>query len=403
MSNWLDQLLEVTDEAESPKTFIYWAGLAAIAAVMKKNVYLDKHYYKLYPNLYVMLVAKSGGRKGFPISVAKSLVQSVNNTKIISGRNSIQAVVKDLSRAWTLENGEMLKDATAFIVSEEFTTLVIDDDSALPILTTLYDTHAHEKGWFNTLKGEGQERLKDVCITLLGASNQTHFKDKVGAVDFTGGFVGRLLIVLEDKRGRINPLVEAPEKLFDLNPLIPYLQEISRLKGPFLWTKDAGNKYKEWYIKFSENEVDDTTGTKDRLHDQILKVAMLLALSRRLDLKLMLEDIVDSIDSCLGFSSNAARVSSGQGKSPLGTPTAKLIDYLLGRIEFRDSRRMILQRMYGDFDALDLDKIIHTMVEAGALKEPSRNGKGDLFYQLTDKFVEVYKKKKEAKNASHVT
>src|SRR6476469_10441112 len=108
---WLDEVMRATDEVESPKSFIKWAALSAIAAVVKNNVYLDKHYYKLYPNIYVMLIAKSGMRKGFPVAMAKELVKSIDNTRVIAGRNSIQGVLKTLSTSYTRENGKALTDA----------------------------------------------------------------------------------------------------------------------------------------------------------------------------------------------------------------------------------------------------------------------------------------------------
>ncbi len=202
--NWIEEILLGTDEAESPKTFFFWSAIAAISAVMKNKVYLDKHFYKLYPNVYVFLVAKSGLRKGIPIAMAKALVKEVDNTRVISGRNSIQGIIKDLSITVTAPGKPPLRDACGFIVSGEFSTVLIKDPEALTILTDLYDGH-YNKEWKNTLKGTGVEELKGVNITVLGALNQTHFRDMISSREVTGGFIARTLIVEETKRARKNP------------------------------------------------------------------------------------------------------------------------------------------------------------------------------------------------------
>src|SRR5437773_9702104 len=106
--SWLTELLHSTEELESPQPFWMWSGLATIAAVVKDNVFLNRgKAYKLYPSIYVMLLARSGLRKGPPINLAKRLVKGVDNTRIISGRSSIQAILKEMGTAYTLPGGKV--------------------------------------------------------------------------------------------------------------------------------------------------------------------------------------------------------------------------------------------------------------------------------------------------------
>ena len=93
--NWLTSLVDQHNELESPRSFWFWAGLAAISAVVKDNIWINKQIYNLYPNIYVMFHADSGLKKGPPVSMSKQLVKAVNNTRIISGRSSIQAILKE--------------------------------------------------------------------------------------------------------------------------------------------------------------------------------------------------------------------------------------------------------------------------------------------------------------------
>ena len=390
---WIDDLLKMTEEAETPKSFIYWAGLSAIAAVVKREVWLDKHYYKLYPNLYVMLVAPSGHRKSFAISVARKLVEAVGGYRIISGRSSIQAIVKDLSTAYTTPKGDVIADASCFIASSEFASSIVEDPAALTILTDLYDAHAHSE-WRNMLKGSGTEVLKDPCVNMISASNQAHLIDKLQEVDIEGGFVGRTIMVVESKKRVINPLVQAPKIRFDLTSLIPQLQQIKTLKGPFTWSKGAADLFEEWYTehakKLDKSEISDRTGSQDRIHDHILKIAMLISLSDVPNLILEKQHVEEAIDRCTISASSVERAVEGKGSPQFSRGTRVIITTLLRSPGYEMDRSTLLRKHYHDFDAIDLDRIVQTLEQAGAVKEIK---KGQLIcYKLTQKFIDEYTK-----------
>jgi len=185
---WIEEVLAQHEELESPSAFWYWSGLCIISAIMKDNVWLDKFAYNLYPNIYVMLHADSGLKKGPPVGLAKKLVRRVNNTRILSGRSSIQGILKELGTFTSTPGGGIRsKSSTGFIVASEFTSSLVADPAAMTILTDLYDRQYNEGEWRSLLKMETFE-LKDPTISLLVATNEAHFNDFVEAKDIHGGF-----------------------------------------------------------------------------------------------------------------------------------------------------------------------------------------------------------------------
>ncbi len=384
--NWIDSVMEATAEAESPRAFIRWASLSAIAAVVADRVYLDKFYYKLYPNVYVLLVAKSGLRKGFPAALAKTLVSLVDNTRVISGRNSIQAIIKDLATTVTKPKKAPLTKAHGFIVSGELSTTFVEDPQTLTILTDLHDGHYHTEGWKNTLKGTGVESLKDISITLLGAINQTHFKDMVKKKDITGGFIARTIIVEETQRALKNPLIVAPKNLLDVQKLVDYLRKLGDLNGTFSWDADAADFYGEWYKSFEPEALEDDTGTANRIHDQILKVAMLLSLSRCPELILRRSDIEDAMGLLEKAIETATGVTKGQGESDFGPKIKIVLDELESREDHTVMRSELLRKHWGDFTSIELSIIIGTLEQAKAITVQTR-GK-DEYYRATKKLLD---------------
>jgi hypothetical protein len=400
-NGWIDQLIEAANEAETPRSFLYWAGLTAIAAVASNNVYLNRRgedgriIYQLKPNLYVMLIADSGIGKGLPVALAKECVSLVQSTRVIAGRNSIEGIIKEMSTAYSVNGGNPITDSRAFIVSGEFSNLMVSNPQALTILTEWYDTHFMGE-WKNTLKNSPVEKLKGLNVTLLGASSPEHFAETVPEVNIRGGFIGRTLMVFEEKRKRTNALVYLDEpdnedKMQIVTPeLVEHLKEIAKTKGKFKWTKSAADIFIPWYMNWREKLWNDKTGTVHRIPDHVLKVAMCLSLSRRLSLTLELEDIEEAISTCLNLTINTKRITSSVGKHPLAQATRQVLDMLFKSEDFKMTRMRILNKGYGDFDSADLDRIEQNLVERQAIKVGKHDGKTT--YQLTPAMVETYKK-----------
>jgi len=403
--SWLDDILKATKEFESPQKFFYWSALAALSAITKRNVYLRKKSgnstaYTLYPNIYVFLVAKSGLRKGVPIKMARKLVKEVDNTRLIVGRSSIQGIIKEIATTYTTESGKIRDDAAFFLCASEFRSSLIGDPDALVTLTDLYDGDFTE-GWRYLLKNaEGTSgELKDIYAVLLGGSNPTHLKEKISKSDIDGGFIGRSYIIFADKKGKLNPLTddvydedndlgEIETEALDYKALSKHLIEVSNIRGRFRFHREAKDYYDDWYTKLNNGEFEDRTGTLDRLHDHVLKVAMLLSLTKNQTLILSREDIEDAVEACNELAGNVNRAILPGGTSAFSDQTATILKELLNTDGHELSRRRILQKFWGDLDAFDLDRIKETLIQKDAV-EIRRCGK-DEFLKLKPWVVQKY-------------
>lgn len=391
--SWLDCLLEATDDAETPRSYIYWSGLSTIAAVCGPNVWINRQgVYQLKPNLFVMLIGESGLGKGLPIFIAKKLVKMVNATRVISGRNTMASILKQLNTTVGDKENKgkpKFKDSRGFIVSGEFATLLQEDKQALSILTDLYDGHWNDE-WDNSTKNSGIDNIRDVNITLFGGSTPEHFSNVVPESDVRGGFVGRILTVVEEKRYRINPLsdTEATQEL-PFEKLSVRLREVAELKGPFRFTTKAKKLWEDWYQDIRSRPVHDPTGAVNRLPDNVLKVAMCLSMANQCDMLLHRSNIEEAAQKCMTLSIDNKKIVGGKGKSRLGEQTHIVIKALWSADEHYITKQRLLTRYYGQFDTLDLDRIIQTLENAKLVFTIFNSDTNDTVYRLTDYGVEA--------------
>lgn len=393
--SWLDEIVDSTVALEPPERYWWWSGMAVLSAVIKDQVWLDRFSYKLYPNIYVLILsAKSGLRKGVPVSFAKRLLRKVDATKIITGQQSIQGVIKELSLQYTSPTGRVYSNAQGILVASELASSMTEDQLTWSTLTDLHNTHEHTEGWDKTLKGSAKETLKDLCLTLLLASNKSLMEETLKAKDIEGGFIARTFVVSESKRRAINALTERPELLMTDEHFVDHLNKIKDVKGEFGWTPEAKKLYKFWYTALASTESEDRTGTIERLGDQVLKAAMLIALSYGTELWLTPEVIQEAIDRCEECAPGVRMMESGSGRSAISPIITKLISLLVNAPDQTVTRRKMQRGLFPDADHMELDRALETMTAAGMVSLPIRDGK-DIVYKMEEDAYNLYRQYKK--------
>jgi len=399
--SFVSDIVEQRSELEAPIQFWTWSALTAISAVVKDQVWLNMiDVYKLYPNIYVMLHARSGLRKGPPINLAKRLVKAVNNTQIITGRSSIQGILKKMGESFSQPGGQIVSRSTAFICSSELSSSIVEDKAAMDILTDLYDRIYNEGEWVSLLKMESFS-LKNPTVSMLVGTNAAHSDEFFSKKDVQGGYFARTFIIYGDKRNTINSLVYPLKVPINEVESIRYLKEISKLKGEFtpLYKCEAGEYYHQWYNNFvKETEgMEDETGTLNRFGDSILKVAMLISLGEELKLEISIGAMKEAITHCTKLVGNMRKVTMGKrGESTFVNQKITIIKHLLKQDSFSITRKRLLKNLSYDLNADELDAIMETFNDADQIKT-ERHG-NEIVYVMPQKYVAELKDWMEGRN-----
>ena len=388
------------DDAESPNSYITWAGLATLAAILRDNVYFQYRHDKIFPNIYVIIVASSSAtRKDAPVRLAERFVRDVGTTKIVSGRTSIQAVMKILSENYTNEKGHRLKGASGILCSKELSDLIVDDPVAMKVITDWYDCHDR---WDNNLVSSGVAKLENLCVTILAASNDILFQDVFKNSEIYGGLLARSFIVSETRRKKKNSRMFDKLDTVDLYPvLVKHLESLSKCKGPLIFTDSARVYYDQWYNSIDDERF-DRAGVIARMHTGVLKISMLLAAARS-DFEMTVKegDVESAIDLCLGLIKNYKQITVINGRSELANPMNMILGELLKDKDHCVQRKVLIQRLLGSIDSQIMDRCMETLMEADFVKITAKGGSPA--YKLTEKFLLDYEKEVAPKMRSVTT
>lgn len=414
---FVDEIVHEHSEYESPLDFWRWAALCSISAVIKDQVWINRYIYKLYPNIYVMLHAESGLKKGPPVNMAARLVSKINNTRLITGRSSIQGILKEMGTSKTLPGGKIESASSVFICSSELTSSIVEDKVAADILTDLYDRHYRIGDWKSLLKMESFN-IKNPTVTMLSATNEAHTDGFFAKKDFQGGFFARTFIIVANKRNKPNSLIIPPKYIPSEENALNYLKKIAKLSGPFrdfasleeddyycvkgcdedrtVYFSRAGKLYHDWYNDFisqlDQQEIKDETGTLNRFGDSVLKVAMLLSLSEQPKLEITEKAIEESIKICEKLVGNIRKTSLGKkGISNTSILKALIINELLERENHQVTQTILMKKFWMHFSTNDeFNDLMSSFDSAGMIKNQTIGNQ--IVYYMPSDMVEEMKK-----------
>lgn len=394
--NLIEAFIEYTSPAEAPESFFRWAFHTAIGAVMRDNCWVDTDIGRIYPNLYTILLStkSSAIRKSYPMDLAYDLVTHVENTHIIAGRASLPGIIQVLTSMKTTSRGYRIKGSSAFLFSQELTGFLHKDPDTIAQITDWYD---FKKTWPVTLKGDMQnsgsvQELKNLCVSLLGATNETNIPDFYTKEAKTGGLLARSLIIRESKRKHIKSYLSG-DSPGDFNHFLKAFVEISEIKGLISKEPEAIQEFDSWYNSITDDKI-SSTGIEARIQTHALKVAMQCALSNRRELNIILEDMQYAIEQCVKLLPNYKVLSQTVMVNENVKVGALLLRELLLAPDHKLSTKQLLQRLWVDgLDKEELDKTVETYREAGLIEEGIDKQRAERVILLTQVALDKYKEK----------
>lgn len=359
-----------TSAFESPTSFWKWSSYSIISAVLRDNVHMRYGVNVIYPNIYVLLLAESAmHRKGAPVTLAERLLERIGNTKILSGRASVQGLIDGLKTNETDDKGKLQKGGSAICLLPEMAAGLVQDVSAIQILTDIYDFKAK---YTNRLRTTGEFKIERLVFSILAGSNIDMLNELFTTSAVYGGFLGRTFVVKPDEQRPANALLVTGDLEKQEDNLYKILKEISYLKGLTTFTPGASRMYENWYTQFRDKSFKTKdnlgigkTGVNGRIHTGILKIAIIMAANK---LSLVVdEDVMGlAIADCLMLLENYREfVGRSSSVTQQGIVAQALLSDLLSKeYDGEISHKEFLFHHLDKIEGLNLQQAIATLEAA---------------------------------------
>lgn len=256
---------------------------------MGRKCYLERPGYRLYPNIFCILVAGSGTcRKTTAVNIGIRFLRTIATTRIIGGKITPEQFIAEFEESRELieaSNPPAYRTPPILVYSPElsvFLTKANYGESMIHNLTDLFDCPDE---WPYKTKNAGKYILKDVYLSILAATTPTGINSGIPPAAMEEGFGSRTILPFQaetDKEPHLFPEEDSKLILTRLRmeeDLKKKLLEVSKIAGQFTFTKEAKSWFESWYRQHLKAPPADKrlTGMHARKHDHVFRVAMVLA------------------------------------------------------------------------------------------------------------------------------
>lgn len=379
--SWLAELLRFTSGQETPEMFYIFSGLALISAVLNRDVKMDKAYFDLYPNVYIILIAgTSKCHKSQSIGITTSFLEEINHpprkfAQKITNERLIQFLSENIEIA-DMQQGLVESKASGIIAADELSSFLGKNAMDTGIITTLTDLYGSQKHWEYQTKGSGTDVLNNVYITFLGASTAKWLRSAIPQEAVGGGFISRCIFVYQEEPKRLIPFPEdeRPDNFEEIKErLVHDLNQIAEMKGVFELSEEAKAWYKNWYVEnakwLSQTHNEDFFSRWDTF---MLKLGMLISAARNNELIVTKADLQMADAYLNSVKQNMNPVLNTLTTADSELPTAKVLELIERRERVTHEALMRMTKHIVNAEGLQL--IIQTLEEAGEIEVLLRQG-----------------------------
>lgn len=301
--DFVTSYLKYREKTEPPVFFHRWCILSALGAYLARDVVFELGDFKIYPNMYSMLIGVPGTRKSTAIKLAKKLLQKAGFDSFSADKSSKEKFLLDLAgdgnvaeEAMDLisENlwgeGADVRISEMFIACDEFNNFI--GNGNLEFISLLGELWDYEGIYSNRIKNGKSVVVPNPTISILGGNTPTGFSLAFPSQAIGQGFFSRLILVYSDPSPR---RITFPEKANDDDTkyLVDQLLAIKRCAcDNTLRVTDSAKALLD-KIYQSNNRMDDIRFEHyyNRRFTHLVKLALICCLSR-ISFEMNEEDVV---------------------------------------------------------------------------------------------------------------
>lgn len=376
--SWIEAYCDyITPYSSSPSEFHFWSAVTIIAASMKRHVWVDRGSWKLYPNLFTVMVGRPATGKGASINPAIAILKEAGTANILADRMTIEYVLEKLSTGFANHNisGGVLSagtDATALILAPELSVFLRTNNEALGDLCQLWDSTSFDYA----TRHKGLYPIKDPGVSLLGGSAPKWLSKSIPDDAVGGGFTRRVNFVYTKQDPVFAPweiVLNGNAKMTNL--LVDDLKAIHSLTGEYKASaafKVVFDTYMKG-IKIEDFDDEATVAFKGSKWVNVVKLCMCIAAATRDSMVLEAEDFLLAFPLVDKVESDLALVFRSVGESDDVVSMALLMEF----IEKRGYTTLsdIMSHLWRHISRDDALRIIITLKESNMIDEVAQGHK----------------------------
>lgn len=382
-SNILTSYMEYTDSQESPDSYHIWCCLSIIASCLRRQVWFDMGYFRIYPNMYIILIGPPGEcKKSVAINVATGLIDEMEDVKISADAITREALIRVLGGTTTqtqMTPTQIYLHSSLTIISKELSVFLgSGNHDLLALLTDLYDS---PNKWEYRTKNMGVDTVYNVWLNMLGASTPDWLVGSIPLTAIGGGFTSRVIFIVEHSCRKNEALPElTAQQLITKDNIKLDLEHISMLKGQFKLSNKAKDFYVNWYNNDRKIKIDKKfSGYIERKHVHLLKTSMLISVASGDSLIIEEDHIRTALTLLNSIEPNMVEAFGAVGRSNIAPDIGEIADVIKTTKEI--TKQALTRDVWKNVSPDAFDKSLVTLKQMGFINEYLDSKSGMIIYK----------------------
>jgi hypothetical protein len=261
--DFFDLYASYVTDTESCYTYHRWCSISIIGAMLGRDYFFQHGHFVVNPNMYMMLLGKSGDRKSAAIKIAKGVLKSTGYRFLAPDKTSKEKFLLDLNDQVSIDGDDILDSnlwgdlassmaskppVEMYIAADEFNDFIGNGNiDFISLLGSFWD---YDDVYQNKIKNGTSVCLPYPTINILGGNTPTGFNLAFPNEVLGQGFFSRLLLIYGEPTGKKITFPEPPSQEIK-KTLAEYLLTIKKVcNGAAKLSKDAerllDKLYKTW-------------------------------------------------------------------------------------------------------------------------------------------------------------
>lgn len=394
---FLRSYMEFSSGTEIAETYHFWSGIFALSAIVNRRVWVDMGLYKLYPNLYVILLGPPGSGKDLAMDTSRLIVEEVGGVNFSGDAQTKESLVRcmrdDCPVTISVNGTTVVISPMAMYATELSHLLGPNSGHMIDFLTTIY---TKDKQYTTKTKNKGDDIILRPFLGLLAGTTRSWITTYLKSDIIGGGFTRRAIFVNEPARASIRDkslrkpfLTVTSSQVVARKTVLTYAESLKTVVGEFGWSPEAREEYTRWYMTRDIPEDPDIEGYYLTKPNQVIKVAMLVSLSESSSLIITKDHWEVAMALLDKTEANLKQVFQGIGRNELNAVASKLLEYLMSATVMEYKHDGITKRgrlmpekvlkglMWRDGSGSEYDEIVAHLIATDRiikLATPSVNG-----------------------------
>ena len=348
LDNWLQHYIQYTAHLEAPNQMHFWTGVATIAGVLQRKVWIDQKSFHWVPNFYIVLVAPPGVvAKSTTAGVGMRLLREVPDVHMGPDACTWQALLDEMELAGReiMIGGELHPMSCVTLSLSEFGTLLdTENKQMIDVLTSLWD--GAPTTFTKRTKTSGQNNIRNPWINMIACTTPSWIMHNFNMVTMSGGFVSRCMFIYADAKRRLVALPDEhvpPDFVKNRERLLNDLKDINEIKGQYQLTTDARQWINDWYYTHEKGKRnrpanEQMSGYLQRKQTHIMKLAMVIAAAKSNSLFITADDVREAEIVVTAQEDNMPKVFRGVGLNSMGNSNSDGLQVALDVADWVDKK-----------------------------------------------------------------